>query len=582
MARKPRPRARKSLNAALGLCLGLACQKGAAARPAGATLPWHTYEAEAMQTNGTILGPSSEPNTVENESSGLRCVKFTDAGQHVQFQAEEPANTLIVRYSLPDSQQGGGLHSKLGLYINGRRERLIDVDSHYSWIYGKYPFSNDPAQGKPRNFYDEARVVGLSLKAGDLVRIQWEQKDTTYCILDLVDLEEAAPPLTQPSGSIPISDFGGEPGTDATEPLRKAVAAAQFRGGVVWVPAGTYTISGDIVLPSHVTVQGAGLWHTTFAGNPELYGQADRRVRFRLKGTGIILSDFAIVGRLNYRNDQEPNDGIVGAGCEDGIVRRVWIEHTKVGLWIYNGVHLKVQSCRFRDTLADGINLCVGAYGNVVEDCSARGTGDDCFAMWPAPSDQGFADKGRKSGENVFRHCTGQLPFLANGGAIYGGHNNRIEDCVFTDITAGCGVLLSTTFPTADAAAGIDNNFSGETVIKDCILLRCGGFDHEWGLRGSVQIAMDKRSIAGLRISGLTITDSLSDGITVVAPGMPGAHGTLTNSTLSSSTATWDRGTAEKHRGLWVQADAQGELQLKDDSLPNLVNEAAGFKLTGR
>ena len=68
--------------------------------------------------------------------------------------------------------------------------------------------------------------------------------------------------------------------------------------------------------------------------------------------------------------------------------------------------------------------------------------------MWPAASDQSFVQQAPAPGSNVFRHCTGQLPFLANGGAIYGGANNRIEDCVFQDISAGCGILLSTTFPT--------------------------------------------------------------------------------------------------------------------------------------
>ena len=72
---------------------------------------------------------------------------------------------------------------------------------------------------------------------------------------------------------------------------------------------------------------------------------------FKLTGSQIHLADFAIVGKLNYRNDQEPNDGIVGggAGCADSSVSRVWVEHTKVGIWIYNGTHLLIEGCRFRE-----------------------------------------------------------------------------------------------------------------------------------------------------------------------------------------------------------------------------------------
>ncbi len=534
-----------------------------------------------MQTNGAVLGPSREPFRVETESSGLRCVRLFEAGAHVQFVAITPANALVVRYSLPDSPSGGGIRSHLGLYVNGRRVRTLDLDSGYNWLYGNYPFSNRPADGKPRNFYDEVRVQDLTIRAGDLVRLQWESKDAADCILDLVDTEEVAPPLTRPAGSISIADYGAQPGNgnDATEPLRRCIAAVAAQGGVVWAPPGEYRITGDILLPSHVTIQGAGMWHTRFVGDPALYGRADRRVRFKLTGSEIVLADFSIQGRLNYRNDQEPNDGVVGAGCANCAIRRVWIEHTKVGIWVYNGANLRIEGCRFRNTLADGVNLCVGTYGTVVEDCSARGTGDDCFAIWPAASDQDFVSQA-KPGNNVIRHCTGQLPFLANGAAVYGGHSNRIEQCAFTDITAGCGILISSTFPTADPATGVDNNFSGITAISGCELLRCGGWDHAWGYRGSVQICLDRRSISGLRIDRLSIIDSLSDGITVVGPGSRSGQGTLADAELRSSRVQWTA-RSQPYRSLWIRADAAGGLTLVNDAIPSVTNESGQFKIAG-
>ena len=84
-----------------------------------------------------------------------------------------------------------------------------------------------------------------------------------------------------------------------------------------------------------------------FVGDDLLYDQAARRVRFKLAGRDIHLADFSIVGRLNYRNDEEPNDGIVSAGCADSSVSNVWLEHTKVGIWIYIGVNLGIEGCRF-------------------------------------------------------------------------------------------------------------------------------------------------------------------------------------------------------------------------------------------
>ena len=323
------------------------------------------------------------------------------------------------------------------------------------------------------------------------------------------------------------------------------------------------------------------MWHTNFIGDEALYNQAARRVRFKLSGSQIHLADFSIVGKLTYRNDSEPNDGIIGAGCSDSSVSRIWLEHTKVGIWIYNGVNLNIDSCRFRDLKADGVNLCVGTRGTVIQNCTARGTGDDCFAIWPAASDQGFIGQEPPSGGNVIRHCTGQLPFLANGAAIYGGAGNSIEDCRFMDIGTGCGILISTTFPTSDDKLKIDNNFSGTTLVKNCELVRCGGYDHSWAWRGSLQICMDRRSISGLVITGVNITDSLSSGMTVVGPGSSRGEGTLSNARLERVTIT-NSGLGESaHYDLWIRKDALGGIILDNCSMPDTLNESSLFKLLG-
>jgi hypothetical protein len=581
----PRDRQRPLWPAAILLALALAGQsRGALARETGASIPWRTYEAEDMKTDGVVLGPSREPYRVETESSGLRCVRLQAAGQYLQFVAAAPANTMVVRYCLPDAARGGGVASSLGLYVNGRRQRTLLLSSRYSWLYGKYPFSNDPAQGKPRDFYDEVNVPDVTVARGDLVRLQWERRDAAYCIVDLVDLEEAPPPRERPAGSLSVRDFGaqGDGTADDTVALRRCVAAAAVRGGVVWIPPGRYRITGDIVLASPVTLQGAGMWRTWFTGDARLYADPARRVRFKLTARGIVLSDFSIQGRLDYRNDQEPNDGIIGIGCSDCVIRRIGVEHTKVGVWIYNGAHLRIEGCRFRNLLADGVNLCLGTCDSVVENCTARGTGDDCFAIWPTASDQGLVEAHPKPGGNLIRDCTGQLPFLANGAALYGGRGNRIERCAFTDITAGCGLLISTTFPTADSARGIDNNFSGVTVIRDCALRRCGGYDHDWGWRGALQICLDGRDISGLRISGVKIVDSLSDGLTIVAADTPAGQQRRTDLQLDSSAVAWSSAAdAARHHGLLVGPAVAGELRGIDNHLGEWENHSPDFRIVG-
>ncbi len=536
-----------------------------------------------MRTSGTVLGPAYGPHQLETESSGQKAVKLAHSGEYVEFEAPASFDSLVIRYNLPDAPAGGGTTSAVVLKINGQLVQTLSLSSRNAWLYGKYPFSNDPKQGKPRNFYDELRRKNLKIAKGDIVRLEKSGDDGIACVVDLVDLELVPAAVARPAGSLSVLDFGasGKGDADDTDALRKAIAAAAKTAGVVWVPAGDYKLTGDIVVPTGVTVQGAGMWHTTFVGDAALYGKADRRVRFKLSGANVHLADFAIAGQLNYRNDDEPNDGVVVTECADASVSRVWVEHTKAGVWVYNGTRLVIDGCRFRDTLADGVNFCVGTNHSVIQNCTARGTGDDCYAVWPVASDQGHGEGTGKPGNNVIRHSTGQLPFLANGGSLYGGANNRIEDCLFTDIIAGCGILVSTTFPTSDEKLRVDNNFSGTTVVKNCQLIRCGGYDHDWAWRGAFQICLDRRSISGLKVSQVEIRDSLSDGFTVVAPGKAKGQGTLSDTVLEDVTVK-GVGLGGTTRGeLWVRGDAAGGLTLVRSKLET-HNDSKDFAVTDR
>ena len=550
---------------------------GSADAGVGADMPWTTYEAETMKTTGTVLGPKYGPYLVETESSGQKCVKLEAAGQYVEFTAKSRANAMVVRYSLPDAEHGGGIDSTLSVSLNGKHLKDLPITSHYSYLYGNYPFSDDPAQGKVRNFYNEVRVKDLAIMKGDVVRLEKTDASAPYCIVDLVDLEKVAPPLSAPANALSVSDFGagGKGDTDDTEALKKCIAAARGKGGTVWIPAGDYKLTGDIMVPSGVTIQGAGMWHTTLVGDPALYEQSERRVRILGEGSNIHLADFAILGRLNYRNDREPNDGIGGSYGENSTISRIWVEHTKTGMWLVNSSNLVVSGCRLRDTIADGINFCVGMRNSVIENCTTRNTGDDCFAIWPTT----YGEQAYQPGWNIVRHSTGQLPFLANGGAIYGGNSNEIEDCLFKDISPGCGILLSTTFPTSDEKRGIDNNFSGTTVVKNCDLVGCGGYDHDWAWRASFEICLDRRNISGVEISKINIKDNMSDGFGIVGPGSKHGAGTLSDARLENvRIPDCGLGTNACH-GLHIRADARGSLKLDDCRIANIENSSTNFTI---
>ncbi|MDB5221864.1 MAG: hypothetical protein JWN83_531 [Chitinophagaceae bacterium] len=546
----------------------------------GADIPWTTVEAENMKTNGTIMGPKYTAFQVETESSGQKCVKLS-AGQYVEFISTINANSIVIRFSLPDKKEGDGTQSTLGIYKNEKLVKHHKTSSQYSRLYGVYPFTNNPAAGKSRNFYDEIRLTDIQIEKGDVIRVQQdnaEKDNAEYCIIDLVDLENIAPPLKAPSNSLSVTDqsFMGKDFTDDyTEVFRKCIAKAVETGKSVWIPTGTFKITGDITLPANVTVQGAGMWYAVLTGDATLYKNVNNRVRLVGNGSNIHLSDFAIIGKLNYRNDRESNDGIVGSYGTSSTISRLWIEHTKVGMWIENSSNLQVEGCRLRNTIADGINFCVGMTQSTIKNCTTRGTGDDCFAIWPAV----FKSQQYSPGHNLITYCTAQLPFLANGAAIYGGESNKIENCSFVDISPGSAILISTTFPTESKDKKINNNFSGTTVVENCNIQTSGGFDHEWDWRAAVEICIDKRNISGIEISNLNIENSLSNGISVIAKTENEKATVLSNVILKNiNVSTYGIGAKGKH-ALFISNNANGNLVIIKSHIPAIKNESENFTL---
>ncbi len=511
----------------------------------GADVSWITYEAVNMTINGgTIIGTPAQlaninagiSDTIQMEATGGQAVELNGTGQYVELTAQAPANALVLRYCVPDTANGGGTNYIISLYQNGNFVTNLSVTSQYTWLYGTYgnglpAWTNNPAAGQPRNFFDEVRLNGLTINAGDTVRIQEDAGDTAaYYVIDLVDLENVAAPLATPTNSLSITSAPYDADTngviDSTAALQDCINAAVSEGMTVWMPPGTYLITGAINLPSSTTIQGAGMWYTTLIGSPSLYNSSpSRRVTLNGNGSNIQLSDFAITGFLDYRNDSEANDGLGGTYGTNSTISRIWVVHTKTGIWLENANGLVIDSCRLRNTIADGINLNTGMRGTIVTNCTTRSTGDDCFAIWPENGAQEYV-----IGLNVFTHCTGQLPFLANGGAIYGGEGNTIEDCAFTDIPYGCGIYIAGTF-----AIGTNNEFSGTTIAQRCNLTRCGGRDpNGWSWRAALTIVPGSGSyfqnITNVNINHINITNSLCYAVEVLNNA---SSGVVSNATMN-------------------------------------------------
>jgi Pectate lyase superfamily protein len=560
----------------------------------GATVPWITYYSGEMNTNGTRLGPGYQPFTVEAESAQRTCIKLSQTGQYAEFKAREWANALVVRYSLPDTPGGGGFDSTISVYKNGAFVQKLAVTSKYSWLYGFYSWTNNPADGAPRNFYDEVRLFGITVAPNDIIRLEKDASDTSpYYIVTLADLEQVPAPGTMPTKGAWLSvknppyNAAGNGVTDDSAAIDNCIKDAITEHKNVWLPPGNYlvthditsTIPGDLGLHD-VTIQGAGMWYTNLVGDPTLYTDQTRRVRVIGGGSNVHLADFAIEGKLNYRSDPEENDGLFGSYCTGSTITRVWVEHTKVGCWPSNSNGLVISDCRMRDLIADGYNLNVGMRHTLVENCTARGTGDDSFAIWPTtpqitqaiPPVQVYSP-----GYNTIDHCTAGLNFVASGGAIYGAPGNKITNCLFEDIPVGCGILISGLFGEGT------NYFSGTTTVADCDLIRTGGYDSNTpGWWAGLRLAMNSAGVTnaglpGLTVSNVNIEDSLAYAVAIEA-NQPLDNAILQNVNIGNF------GLAQPgFHAVWANPQAVGSMTLKNSTISETPkNESSTFKFNSQ
>jgi hypothetical protein len=423
----------------------------------GASLPFTGYEAENAATNGTVIGPDRTKGTLASEASGRRAVTLSGAGRYVEFTLSGPANAVTVHFSIPDSANGTGLTAPLSVHVNGAHQQDLTLTSRYAWQYGNNPFTNNPADGNPHHFYDDVRTrFPSTLPAGTRVRLQVDSGSTPTTI-DTADFEQVPAPLAQPSGALPVTSFGADPGgaADSSNAFDSAVAAASSQGKVLWVPPGTYTITRHIVV-DNVTLRGAGPWYSVLHGNGVgVYGRYPPN-----PSSNVRLSDLAIFGEVTDRVDSAQVNGIGGALGGGSIVSNIWIQHTKVAVWLdgpFDG--LTVTGCRFMDLMADGLNLHDGISHVTVSQTFVRNSGDDGLAMWS----ENHADH-----DNTFAANTVVLPMLANGIAVYGGRDNAVTDNVVADVvTEGGGLHVANRF----AAVPL----TGTTTLARNTVVRTGG-----------------------------------------------------------------------------------------------------------
>ncbi|GAA1034294.1 glycosyl hydrolase family 28-related protein [Virgisporangium ochraceum] len=557
------PRSRSALTTAvLGLSLLVVPAQQASAAPAatpvvtraaldpalvagrGAAVDFLEQEAENATTNGTVIGPSRAAYTLPAEASGRKAVRL-EAGQYVEFVLPAATNAITVRYALPDAPSGGGITAPLDVTVNGKARRTMTLTSQYAWLYNQYQFTNDPnadllhpdwwvaecacvpAQTtpapvfakpfRPMHFYDEQRMwLDRTYKAGDRIRLTAPAStNAAYTVVDLLDTHLVGLPRVRLIASN-VLFFGADPSgrKDSADAFDRAIAFAHRTGLTVYVPPGTYQVNRHIIVDD-VTIEGAGNWYTVIKGSevaldtPAEDGSTHTGVGFYGKwaedggSSNVHLSGFSIEGDVRERIDIDQVNGIGGA-MSDSTIDGLHIRHTKVGMW-FDGpmTNLRVTNNIIVDQIADALNFHTGVTNSVVRNNFVRNTGDDGLAMW--------AENETNSG-NVFDRNTVQTPTLANGIAIYGGHDNTVSNNLVADpLREGSGLHAGSRFG-AEA-------FTGHLWFTNNTTVRAGGLDLNWNLGlGAIWFyALDRSIEADIQVVGNHFLDSTYNAIMLVS-----------------------------------------------------------------
>jgi alpha-1,3-glucanase-like protein len=422
------------------------------------------------------------------------------------------------------------------VYVNGTFKQKLNVTSRWSWTYGTTisPSSNNPADGNPHHFYDDARALIGEFPAGSTVAVQKDADDSaSYYVIDLIDLEEAPPPLPEPAGFISaVADCGATPNTnsDNRAQLQTCIDKAKSLNRGLYIPQGTFNIFSTASAQDtaglnvdSITIAGAGMWYTT------LYGS---KADLNCYGSNCKYSDFSVFGDTVLRDDNAPDSNFSGPTGSGSSLTNIWMEHSKTGYWVGPGANgLDIKNCRVRNLFADGVNFYGGTSSSTVEGSHFRNTGDDSMASW-SPSGQ------PSNTNNAFHFNTVQAPWLANCFGVYGGTGTQVEDNICSDTVQYPGILVSQQF-TSTA-------FGGTTSIQRNTLERDGGFDYGDG-QGALKFYAAQGPMSGFLVKDMQISDSTYMGIQVW-----GGYA-ITNLTLDTVAITGS-GTS----GLQFNANANG------------------------
>ncbi|MGA6222469.1 discoidin domain-containing protein [Streptomyces umbrinus] len=516
----------------------------------GANMPFDMYEAEDGATGGgaATVGPNRTVGDLAGEASGRKAVTLNSTGEYVEFTTKAATNTLVTRFSIPDSAGGGGIDATLNVYVNGTFRKVLPLTSKYAWLYGAEAGpGNSPSAGAPRHIYDEAHLMlGETVPAGAKIRLQKDTANTSRYAIDFVSLEQVAPIANpDPAAYAVPTSFGHQDVQNALDRVRMDTTG-RLTG--VYLPPGDYQTSSKFqVYGKAVQVVGAGPWYTQFHAPS---GQDNTDVGFRAENSakGSSFRNFAYFGNYTSRIDG-PGKVFDFANVSDIVIDNTWTEHMVCLYWGANTDRVTISNSRIRNTFADAVNMTNGSTDNHVVNNESRASGDDSFALFSA-IDAGGADMK----DNLYENLTSILTWRAAGIAVYGGYDNTFRNIHIADTLVYSGITISS----LDFGYPMNGFGTEPTTVENVSVVRSGG--HFWGGQTfpGIWLFSASKVFQGIRVNDVDIVDPTYHGIMFQTqylggqPVNPIKDTILTDISITGARKSGDAYDAKSGFGLWA------------------------------
>ncbi len=213
--------------------------------------PYLRYEADSgTLSNGAVAKSKSYSQAdLQSEASEQKCVTMTTANASVQWNLTQPADGLVVRYSIPH-----GEFATLGIYYSNTLIESLLLSSNYSWesLWNNgNPNNVGVVNQNPKMRFDEMRIkLPATIEAGGILKLGRINGNIS---LDFAELELVPAAIQAPVGAAVYSGNGST--------LQAFINA--HGGQTIYVPAGIYNVNSELYFGvANTSLVGAGIWYT--------------------------------------------------------------------------------------------------------------------------------------------------------------------------------------------------------------------------------------------------------------------------------------------------------------------------------